>query len=247
MAARLTGSLYTYQAHVLYVGPLIASARHEHHAGQVLWAPGGVVVHGEGCSERRVATHLVPPNMSHGHGAAAAAAVLWVDSGDLSWDRVLPTSWDVSSTFPCAVGARLGESLAREEAREVAQALLDVARASQGHAPLHPAVSRMRALLDAAPCDREPRIAELAQQSGLSVRQLRHRFTQELGLNPRAYRRWRRLRQTIASIQQGATLTQAALDSGFADSAHLCRVFHVHFGMAPSQALSSVHFAGSLD
>lgn len=35
MTARLTGALYTYQTHILYVGPLIASARHKIHAGQV--------------------------------------------------------------------------------------------------------------------------------------------------------------------------------------------------------------------
>jgi len=105
----------------------------------------------------------------------------------------------------------------------------------------------MCAPLDAAPSDQELRVGDLARQSGLSVRQLRHRFTQELGLNPRAYLRWRRLRRTIASTAHGATLTEAAVESGFADGAHLCRVFQVQFGMAPSQALSSVRFAGSLD
>src|SRR5262249_37085603 len=211
---------------------------------------GGVVVHDEGGSHLQVATHVVPPNTPHGHGAAVGAAVLWVDRDDLSWNRFVPTSWDVSGRLASGVAARLGESLAREEARAVARDLLDVvgtARGSQAHAPLHPAVSRMCALLDSTPSDRPMRIAELAQRSGLSVRQLRHRFTRELGLNPRAYLRWRRLRRAIASIEQGATLTPAAVESGFADGAHLCRVFHAQFGMAPSQALSSVRFAGSLD
>ncbi len=39
-------------------------------------------------------------------------------------------------------------------------------------------------------------------------------------------------------------MTQAALESGFADSAHFSRVFQAHFGMAPSRAVSSVRFVG---
>jgi AraC-like DNA-binding protein len=88
--------------------------------------------------------------------------------------------------------------------------------------------------------------AQLARQSGLSARQLRHRFTAELGLNPSAYRRWRRLRHAIAAVGRGATLTEGALEAGFADGAHFSRVFHAQFGMAPSQAFASVQFVGSL-
>jgi AraC-like DNA-binding protein len=105
---------------------------------------------------------------------------------------------------------------------------------------------RMCALLDTAAPEREISLTQLAAQSGLSVRQLRHRFTEELGLNPRAYLRWRRLRRAIASIERGATLTEAAVEGGFADGAHFSRVFLAQFGMAPSRALSSVRFAGPL-
>ncbi len=89
-------------------------------------------------------------------------------------------------------------------------------------------------------------MTQLARQSGLSLRQLRHRFTDELGLNPRAYLRWRRLRRAVASVESGASLTEAALAGGFADGAHFSRVFQAQFGMAPSQALSSVRFGGTL-
>jgi AraC-like DNA-binding protein len=249
MAARLTGVLYTYQTHVLYVGPLIASARHTHHAGQVMWVPGGLLVEDEDGVSRHVTAHLVPPNRPHSHGAAAAAAVLWVDRDDLQWERALRTSLDVSRECSAIAGVRLDEQLVSEEAREVARMLLDwVApdHGSQADAPRHPAVMRMCALLDAAAPERDLSLTQLAAQSGLSMRQLRHRFTEELGLNPRAYLRWRRLRQAIASIERGATLTEAAVEGGFADGAHFSRVFLTQFGMAPSQALSSVRFAGPL-
>lgn len=249
MAPRLTGVLYTYQTHVLYVGAVIASRRHEHHAGQVLWAPGGLLVEDEHGSQREVTAHVVPPHRPHAHGAAAAAAILWVDRDDLRWDRALQSARDISDGFPASIAARLGEPLTPEAAREVARALLAVVEpphAARAYAPRHPAVLRMCALLETTASEREIGVTQLAQQSGLSLRQLRHRFTEELGLNPSAYLRWRRLRRAFASIERGASLTEAAVAGGFADGAHFSRVFQAHFGMAPSQALASVHFGGPL-
>jgi AraC-like DNA-binding protein len=67
-----------------------------------------------------------------------------------------------------------------------------------------------------------------------------------VGINTRSYLRWRRLRRAVASIERGASLTQAAMDGGFADGAHFSRVFQAQFGMAPSQALSAIRCAGPL-
>jgi AraC-like DNA-binding protein len=249
MAARMTGALYTHEAHILYVGPVIASSRHAHHAGQVLWAPGGLVIEEADGAQRQVAAHVVPPGRPHGHGAAPAAAVLWVDRDDLSWERATESTRDISAGFPAALGARLGEPLTVEEALEVGRALLAVVaplQATSACTPRHPAVVRMCTLLDSSASERDIPMTQLARQSGLSMRQLRHRFTEELGLNPRAYLRWRRLRRAIRSVERGATLTEAAVDGGFADGAHFSRVFQAQFGMAPSQALSSVCFGGPL-
>jgi AraC-like DNA-binding protein len=175
--------------------------------------------------------------------------VLWVDRDDLQWDRALKTPPDVYRALAPTMSARLDESLAPDDARAVARALLDAvapADRSEALAPRHPAVKRMCALLDTTASEREISVTQLAQRSGLSTRQLRHRFTEELGINPRAYLRWRRLRRAFASIERGATLTEAAMEGGFADGAHSSRVFQAQFGMAPSQALSSVRFAGPL-
>lgn len=245
MADKLTGVLYTYDTHMLYVGALIATARHKHHAGQVFWVPSGVTVGDEHGRAQHVITHLVPPDTFHSHTNAPAAAVLWVDRDDLHWNRAaLP---DVSDSFFGAVSERLTASLAVADARELARALLDgVAPSHASSAARHPAVKRMCALLDSTAPEHDVTIAQLARQSGLSMRQLRHRFTEELGINPRAYLRWRRLRRAIDAIMHGATLTQAALEGGFADGAHFSRVFQAQFGMSPSQGSASVRFGGPL-
>jgi AraC-like DNA-binding protein len=248
MSAKLTGVFYTYQTHVLYVGAVIPSLRHKHHAGQVLWAPGGLVVEDEARSRREVTTYMVGPNTLHGHGAAVAAAMLWVDRDDLDWDRALRSWRREYNGLPVPIDVRLDERLIDEEARQVAEALLDavVPGGARDNAPRHPAVVRMCALLDATASERDICITDLVQQSGLSFRQLRHRFTEELGISPRGYLRWRRLRRAIGSIERGASLTDAAIDGGFADGAHFSRVFKAQFGLAPSRALSSIRFGGPL-
>jgi len=246
MATKLDGALYTDETHILYVGPLIASRCHRHHAGQVMWIPGGLLVEDESGSMRQLTTHVVPPDTPHGHGAAPAAAVLWVDRDDLDWERASSSS-AVSERLAAAMPERLSRALTADEARDVARALLAVVAAPSERArPRHPAVTRLCALLESAASEREVRLAPLARQAGLSPRQLRHRFTEEVGLAPRAYLRWRRLRRSVAAIERGATLTEAAVAGGFADGAHFSRVFHAQFGMAPSQALSSVRFGGAL-
>jgi len=249
MAARMTGVIFTFDTHVLYVGDLIESSRHEHHAGQVIWAPAGLVVEDESGSPHRVTAYLVPPDTLHGHSAADAAAVLWVDRDDLEWHRALEHAPEICGAFAPRVSTRLDASVSPDDARAIARALLDLVAPpdrSAAFAPRHPAVKRMCTMLDSSASEQEVSVTQLAQQSGLSVRQLRHRFTEELGINPRAYLRWRRIRRAFASIERGATFTEAAIDGGFADGAHLSRVWQAQFGMAPSQALSSVRFGGSL-
>jgi AraC-like DNA-binding protein len=69
---------------------------------------------------------------------------------------------------------------------------------------------------------------------------MRHAFARDVGLPMRAYLRWKRLRRAIDAVEDGASLSAAAAAAGFADSAHLSRVFRSQFGMTPSQALSAI-------
>jgi AraC-like DNA-binding protein len=237
MPTKLAGTIYTYPTHALYVGPLIAAASHRHHAGQLVWAPDGVDVTSDDGAPHRVVVHIVPPHRSHSHGDAKRAAVLWVDRDDVRWDRA---TRDVEVPFPES------QFLERPRGAAAANALADALLAwlappdESRPARHHPAVVRMRRWLDADPTEDAIHVTELAAQSGLSARQLRHRFTEQMGINPSGYLRWRRLRHAIASIERGASLTEGALEGGFSDGAHFSRVFRAQFGLAPSRALSSL-------
>ena len=83
-------------------------------------------------------------------------------------------------------------------------------------------------------------LTTLSLDAGLSPRQMRHTFARDVGLPMRAYVRWKRLLGAIAAVEQGATLSAAAAWAGFADGAHLSRVFREQFGMTATQGLSAL-------
>ncbi len=105
--------------------------------------------------------------------------------------------------------------------------------------PRHPAVSRALRILE-GPSAGTLSLAELAERAGLSSGRLRHLFVSELGLGYRAYVRWRRLLVAATELERGANLAHAAAVAGFADGAHLSRVFRGLFGLPPSAFTSNV-------
>ncbi len=70
--------------------------------------------------------------------------------------------------------------------------------------------------------------------SGLSASRLRHLFVEQTGLPFKTYLLGLRLTRAVESFAAGASLTQAAHQAGFADSAHLSRTFRRMFGIAPA-------------
>ncbi|GAA2430035.1 AraC family transcriptional regulator [Actinomadura vinacea] len=116
--------------------------------------------------------------------------------------------------------------------------LADPAAPPEG-GPLHTALAALPELIAAgAPV----RLETVAARAGLSASRLRHVFTQQLGLPFTTCVRWARLQAAMATVRGGGTLTAAAHAAGFADSAHLTRVFHAMFGLAPSTAARHLHW-----
>jgi AraC-like DNA-binding protein len=75
-------------------------------------------------------------------------------------------------------------------------------------------------------------LADAADLAGLSKARVRHLFVEQTGLPFRTYLLWLRLMKGLEAFAGGASLTDAALDAGFADSAHFSRTFRRMFGTA---------------
>lgn len=65
---------------------------------------------------------------------------------------------------------------------------------------------------------------ELARSVGVSYTRMSHLFTQSLGISMRNYQLWLKIHNALGMLHAGATLTEIARTTGFADLAHLSRV-----------------------
>lgn len=84
-------------------------------------------------------------------------------------------------------------------------------------------------------------IKHLAACVHLSPGRFRHLFRTKMGISVQSYLRWRRLYTALRTTTYGASLTEAAHAAGFADSAHLTRVFRATFGLPPSRIFKNSH------
>lgn len=78
----------------------------------------------------------------------------------------------------------------------------------------------------------------LAAQVGLSEPRLLQLFKDTLGVPIRRYRQWHRLFVTAVGVTRGLSLTDAALEAGFTDSAHFSHTFRSILGTTPSAMFS---------
>jgi len=74
-------------------------------------------------------------------------------------------------------------------------------------------------------------IKELSKKVFLSESRLIHLFTNQVGISIRHYLLWLRLLDAIKLIIKGKSITFAAYEVGFSDSAHLSRTFRRMFGL----------------
>lgn len=77
----------------------------------------------------------------------------------------------------------------------------------------------------------------VAKEAFLSPTRFRHVFVEQTGTALRPYVLWRRFLRAWSLVREGASLSAAAHEAGFADAAHLTRTSQKMFGFAPSALL----------
>jgi len=123
------------------------------------------------------------------------------------------------------------------EAAATASLIIDRTRRQLPETPaLDSRIERVRERLDEAP---NTSMKRLADEVELSYHRLSHLFSREMGITLRMYAISRKLDLAAMMAGQGLNLTQIAISSGFADSAHFCRTWMRSVGSPPSQLLNS--------
>jgi AraC-like DNA-binding protein len=101
-------------------------------------------------------------------------------------------------------------------------------------APADPRIARSLAMLREHASKRLS-LRDLARAAGLSDSRFRHLFKATIGLPLRRYRIWLAMDVAMRRVASTGNLTVAALDAGFASSAHFSATFRDMFGLEPSR------------
>lgn len=96
------------------------------------------------------------------------------------------------------------------------------------------AIERVRLALDAA-VGRRVSLSEMARMAGLSRFHFLRAFTRAYGVTPYAYSVNQRVMAARQLLVRGRPISMAALEAGFADQAHLTRVFLRTVGVTPGE------------
>lgn len=113
------------------------------------------------------------------------------------------------------------------------------ARVAHGAPECPSAIAGIVCDLAADPMERMTQ-AELGRRLNMErTRALRY-FKATTGQTFRRYKQWAGLQFAARSLIRGDTVRTAAMDAGFADTAHLSRTFRDIFGLAPSVAVAAL-------
>ena len=86
---------------------------------------------------------------------------------------------------------------------------------------------------------------ELAHRLKMERTSALRMFKAATGQTFRRFKQWSALQHAARQIAAGELVRTAAMDAGFADTAHLSRTFRASFGLTPSEAIAGGARAGA--
>lgn len=220
---------------------------HAHHAiqltfslgGRFAFRIGGEVVDGPGV--------LIAPDVPHTYLSEGRNAIVLVEPESRPGAALLRDLGGRDFARPdCGKLADLASHLASvwegprpDDATLVGLGQAIAARLAEPDAGPRDIDARIGRVLDRLPADPGLRMtaATAAGIACLSDSRFSHLFVEQVGLPFRTYVLWRRLTIAVARVAVGASLTSAAHEAGFADSAHFSRTFLRMFGVPASLLL----------
>jgi AraC-like DNA-binding protein len=228
----------------MFVGTDLVAERHSHSTASLVISLDGPFRARleEGEWTEHDALLASPEAVKEVDGRGRTLAVLLIDPETQSYQRL--SHWFETGARYGALPAAALERLRRQALRLLEKnpdrfwrnAIRGLARPGAAARPRDPRISDALQLIRRR-MPAKPTVADLAEAVGLSEGRLIHLFREQMGFSLGKYTQWLRVRDAMLSIAAGGNMTDAALDAGFADSAHLSRVFRAMFGVPPSAVL----------
>lgn len=173
---------------------------------------------------------LVRPGIVHAVAFAERGAdVLYLNGLSFPFDAPLGQVLTAAPAY-LALDALCGS---KDAAGELRDRLVSAARMPP------PGVAAAVRAIHADPMWRMPQ-AELARRLGMERTQALRCFKAVTGQSFREFKLWSALQYATQQMAEGALVRTAAMDAGFADTAHLSRAFHRLFGLTPSAAIAGL-------
>jgi AraC-like DNA-binding protein len=181
--------------------------------------------HTRGTAEHRHAT-LIPPATPHHLVAHGPMVFVYLDALSDDYTMLKAAGLDVAAERIRATALSDLQSVGVEGLCE----LIGI--------PTRPApdarIERVVRILDRHPQE-ITRAEDAARLADLSPSRFQFLFRNAVGMPFRRYRLWRRMAIVVQDLAKGRALTGAALDAGFASSAHFSATFKAMFGLPPSR------------
>lgn len=230
--------LVIHHSYALYRGSSFDNRPHSHHALQFCFGLGrrlSMTLEGESLMGPAL---LIAPHMVHSVPPEnGRILLLFIDRESVIGQSLLRT---------CLRGDRhlifdypMEESLVNDlHDRQGVQALLDDLFTFIGlDLQEYPRDSRIEEILEriGERATEGQRVEDLAETVALSPGRLQHLFKEQMGVPITRYMQWKRMISTVKALERGTSLTHAAQDGGFADSAHFSRSFKAMFGVRPKE------------
>jgi AraC-like DNA-binding protein len=249
MAEPTTSYIYLSNGRILLIGENLENDEHRHHALQITinLTADTFIMRRDG---REFSLHgaVISPNSPHQVVSSATwRAVILLDA-QTQYARQINDRFNSES----GIAALPVEDMAfcREVLRDFAGRACSIDAADRAitrviermagpavaPAPHDARVAKVLALIPQAQGS-DLSVGFLARQVFISESRLSHLFKAEIGIPLQHYLLWYKVAQAGFNIGRGMSLTQAAGESGFADSAHFSRAFRAMFGITPSQIL----------
>lgn len=172
---------------------------------------------------------LIRPGVEHEVVCAEGGLnVVYLDG--LTWPDNFPCARRLQGRLgEVAVGALFQQAGAQAELRD---------RLSSGATPIPRPLGVAIETIVAEPMLRLSQL-ELAHRLKMERTRALRAFKAATGLTFRRFKRWSALQHAARRIAAGELVRTAALDAGFADTAHLSRTFRTSFGLTPSEAIAA--------
>ncbi len=240
--------VYLSRGRVLLIGDSLEDDEHRHHALQITinLEPSEFTLR-QSDSEFATQGVVIRPNAPH-HVVSSDSwrAVLLLDP-QTQYSQQIKQRFLAAANL-CSLGAEdldffraqlhdfPAQAQSIEAADKVISAIIDRLAGPVHYPEMHPRVEKALSYIHHAQ-GKALTLQQLAEHVFLSESRLSHLFKEEIGIPIQRYLLWYKVAQTAFNIGRGMSLTDAAEEAGFADSAHFSRTFRATFGVTPSQIL----------